>query len=238
VPREKYKWPPGTRVIASIMIGVALLSMAVRCGPIELVPQPEVPRPEVVWPDGQPAGPLESDPWVQTVRTSYLEMDVAITTRDFRSQALRDTTAPRIRRETRDYLEDAARDKAWVFTPGPRPMVPIHVDVAPDYRSATVITCNAADWYVTAEHPDAPIDPLGTLLEIRVTFEDVHRRVDGAERLDEDVVMNGMGPRVAEATKPFLDPREESACLLDDAALGYFVPQPDVGLEYTPDDIK
>lgn len=238
-----YKWTPATRVLAGLVITVAFVSAVMSsCGPGKPDaqpewPQPEWPRPEVVWPDGQPTGPLESDAWVQAVRTSSFELDVAIATRDFSAQALRDT-APRVRRETRDYLEDAARDEAWVFTPGPRPMIPIHVDEAPDGRSATVITCSAADWYVSAEHPEAPTDPPGTLLETRVVFEDGRRKVDQGEALDEDAVMNTMGAFIAEAAEPFLDPREDSTCLLEDAARGYFVPPPEIGLEYTPNDIK
>ena len=101
-----------------------------------------------------------------------------------------------------------------------------------------MITCSAADWYVTAEHPEAPTDPPGILLETRVVFEDGRRRVDQGEALDEDVVMNTMGAFIAEAADPFLDPREDSSCLLEDAARGSSSRAPEIGLEYSPNDIK
>lgn len=210
-----------------LLAGLALTG----CGSVE----PD-PRPEVVWPNGEPTGPLEDDPWVQAVRTTYLELDIAIATRDFSAPALRDTD-PDIRRATRHNLEDAAREDAWVFAPGPRPLIPIHVDEALDGKSATVITCSAAGWYITAEHPEPPADPRGVLNEMRVTLENGRRIVGGGAGLDESVLL-GTSAELAEAAEPLLDPREESQCLLDDAARGYFDPPPDVTLEYSPDDIK
>ncbi|MFC4629589.1 hypothetical protein ACFO6V_15185 [Promicromonospora alba] len=215
---------------AALITGLALALTG--CGSVK----PD-PRPEVIWPDGEPTGPLEDDPWVQAVRTSYLELDIAIATRDFSAPALRDT-APIIRRETHAHLEDSARERAWAFTPGPRPLIPIHVDEAPNGKSATVITCYAADWYITAEDPEPPTDPRGVLLDIPVTIEDGRRMVEPGVLLNDDVVMNTMDAEVAEAAEPFLDPREDRNCLLDDAPRGYFDPAPDVTLEYSPDDIK
>jgi hypothetical protein len=216
--------------VAVILSGLALIAT----GGSSVEPGP---RPEVVWPTGEPTGPLEDDPWVQAVRTSYLELDIAIATRDFGAPALLDT-AWGIRSDTKDSLEEAALDKEWVFSSGPRPLIPIHVDEAPDGRSATVIICHAASWYVTAENPEPPTDPIGVLDEMWLTLEGDHRRVSQGRGVDEDVVRNRMGAEVAEAAEPLLDPSEESDCLLDDAPRGYFDPAPDVTIEYSPDDIQ
>lgn len=220
------------RRIHSVGAALLLASLALTgCGSVE----PD-PRPEVVWPDGKPAGPLEDDPWVQAVRTSYLELDIAIATRDFSAPELAETDSSAIR-STMDYVESAARNEEWVFTPGPRPLIPIHVDEAPDGKSATVIVCRATDWYITAENPEPPTNPIGILDEMRLTLEDGRHKVDLGVFLDEDIVMN-RSAELAEAAEPLLDPRENSDCLLDDAPRGYFDPPPDVTLKYSPDDIK
>ncbi|PUB28736.1 hypothetical protein C8K30_103157 [Promicromonospora sp. AC04] len=222
--------------VAKVLAGVAVVLIAIALIPTGGGSVEPGSRPKVVWPAGEPTGPLEDDPWVQAVRTSYLELDIAVATRDFGAPALRDT-AWNIQSDTKDSLEEAALDKKWVFSSGPRPLIPIYVNEAPDGRSATVIVCHAAGWYVTAENPEPPTDPIGVLDEMWLTLEDGNRTVDQGREVDADVVLNRMGAEVAEAAEPLLDPREESDCLLDDAPRGYFDPAPDVTLEYSPDDI-
>lgn len=199
-------------------------------------PLPPAERPEVVWADGEPSGPLENDPWVQAVRASDLELRIAHATRDFSNTAIGDTTSSGPLFGLLGSVQASAKDGEWSFPPGPTPMIPVHVEEAADGKSASVYTCRAAGWTISADDPEIE-DPLrGRFAELKLVLEGGHRKVDQSGTLDDlDGVAYILGKDVI---APFLDGREGSDCNLDDAKIGLFDPQPDVTIEYTPEDIK
>jgi hypothetical protein len=115
-------------------------------------------------------------------------------------------------------------------------MIPVRVDEGADGTSATVYTCRVADWTISAGKPE-PERPLqGRFIKLDLVLEDGHRKVDRSAILgDLDGVAYVLGKDVI---APFLDDREGSDCNLDDAKIGLFDPQPDVTVEYGPEDIK
>lgn len=232
------------RPAAAVVLALLGLPMLAACGST-------VARPEVVWTEGKPDGPLEDDPWVEAVRASDLELEIAITTRDFTAQALYETTDQTVIDDTLDNLEVAADLGEWWSSPGPRPMIPIQVHEAPGGTSAAVFVCRANGWPVDAGSP-VPDDLHGGLYKVRVTIEDGHYLVDDAEEvtitdafdwLGADVVapvLEGVGsPEKLEDIDTTEWYNEYSYnCTLDGAAVGLFNPPPDPQAEYDRDDIR
>jgi hypothetical protein len=194
---------------------------------------PPADRPEIIWPDGEPEGPFEDNPWVQAVRESDAELMIAQVTRDFSSEKLGESSTGSLIHSRLNNIRERAEDEKRAFPLGPTPMIPMYVE---DHATgATVYACTAQSFSVTAEDP-GPGEPLLGWIEIFELVQEGGRRkvdysgigtVEGAEyELGEDVVA------------PFLDDREDSDCNLDDAKIGLFDPQPDVTVEYAPEDIK
>jgi hypothetical protein len=199
---------------------------------------PLTERPALVWQDGEPTGPLEANPWVQALRTSDLEGQIASATLDFTTPALYESSDLDLIASRRWMLETAARSEEWAYPPGPTPMIPVHVEESSDGDSAKVTICRASDWLISAEHPAPPTRLRGHLARINETLKDGHRLVDtGGLIPDAETANRVLGADVA---APFLsdDVERDGVCTLKDAAVGLFDPQPDVTVEYSVEDIK
>lgn len=200
------------------------------CGPA----QPLEGRPNVAWLHGEPSGPLEDDPWVQAVRASELEIQIAAATLDFAEPALYETTIPDWAARAQGVVEDRARAEEWAYPPGPSPMIPVHVEEAPDGNSATVTACHTAwtEWLISPQNPEPP-EPRGYLSSYRVTLKDGKRLVDSGGAIASPESARDIA---GDAVEPLLV-GEGGLCKLDDAAIGLFDPQPDVNAKYAEEDI-
>lgn len=200
--------------------------------------QPTVPpaeRPEVVWTDGEPAGPLEDDPWVQAVRASDLELSIARVTLDLTEPGLVETNTSSQISWLFGSIEATAESEGMAYPPGPTPMIPVHVEESGDGESATVLMCAPVAWTVTADETE-PENPLrGRFDWYDLVMEDGRRKLDSIGAGNIEGSEHAVGKQ---ALEPFLDDREDSDCTLDDAKVGLFDPAPDVSVEYTPEDIK
>ncbi|MCC2314197.1 hypothetical protein [Cellulomonas xiejunii] len=134
--------------------------------------------PALVWVDGEPTGPLESDPWVRAVRAAELAFARASNVADFSRPDLVDSwTYFRIggfvNRAEGELLHGTPR-----VYPGPRPLAPVAVRVADDGKSAKVAACVSQRETLPAENDGNrwPNDAIYTV-ELMV---DGHRRVRDA----------------------------------------------------------
>ena len=201
------------------------------CSPME----PE-PRPAVAWPNGEPVGELESDPWVQALRAADMELQVASVTRDFTAPELAHATGLGLIYEYRDNLRAAAENDSWKFPAGPTPMIPIAVKEASDGKYASVVVCIATDWYVSAGQPARPTKRVGTFQSFSVSIDgDGLRKVSARGLVMDDAARSEDIFDELRMEPP--DRGGRSVCSLEDAALGYFDPLPDPTVEYGPEDI-
>ncbi|MBL0888134.1 hypothetical protein [Myceligenerans indicum] len=200
---------------------------------------PPAERPEIAWPDGTPDSPLDDNPWVQAVRAADSEAQIASATRDFSNPALYDNGTLQSVAIYLGTVEDRALDEEWAYPPGPTPMIPVHVEEAPDGQSATVTICSVAmgSWLISPENPEPPADLRGGLANRIVTIEGGQRKVEwGGGYTELETVEKKFGAAAVDPVRPRSD--DEGMCSLADAKIGLFDPQPDVTVEYTPDDIK
>lgn len=251
MPRDRPARTAIAAMAAALMGALALTG----CGSFEQERVEPGPRPDVEWRNGEPAGPLEDDPWVRRVRAADLELKIAGVTRDFGAPELYDDlyeyqygVDP-----LHTYLLDLqlnARRGAWFSPAGPAPMIPIHVAVDADGQGATVTMCLATGWYVSAESPRPPADPVGTFTEQDVKITDgrtsfaIPREIEAKHAIDmlgAGVVapfLEGIdGPQEVEDRFEDIERSGTRRCLLDDAAIGLFTPQPDASLTYGVEDI-
>jgi len=97
--------------------------------------------PVLVWVDGEPTGPLESDPWVRAVRAAEVAFARASNVADFSRPDLVDSwTYFRIGGFVSRVEGDLLYGTPKVY-PGPRPLAPVAVRVADDGKSAEVAAC-------------------------------------------------------------------------------------------------
>ena len=102
------------------------------------------PEPELEWVEGEPQGPLESDEWVQAVRAGEFAYAWAANVADFSLPALAMTwDEVSIGSFASSVQSDLLFQTPHVHV-GPRPLVPLAVEVSADGRSAEVATCVAA----------------------------------------------------------------------------------------------
>ena len=127
------------RSLRVVLAGCVLAGSLAGCAD----PEP-VPDPVLVWVDGEPDGPLESDPWVRAVRAAELAAVLALNSGDFAREDLAATWHPSTIDKFADEVGYAARDdEAEVFL-GPWPFTPLLVEVADDGRKAEVVGCSDA----------------------------------------------------------------------------------------------
>jgi len=139
-----------------------------------------VPAPTLVWVDGEPDGPLESDPWVRAVRAGSLAEVVALNSADFSGEDLLVTWDRfRIRSFANDVRGDAMHGRAEVFL-GPRPFTPLTVETTEDGRRAEVVGCaDAFEKVQEVPRSDGNRWPM-VLTYFMDLSEDGHRRIRGA----------------------------------------------------------
>jgi hypothetical protein len=99
------------------------------------------PDPVLVWPDGEPDGPLEENEWVRAARAAEVAYSRAVNAADFSQGAIVDTWDEYAVRRVASRLEgQMSRGNASVHL-GPAPLLPVAVDVAEDGKSALVAAC-------------------------------------------------------------------------------------------------
>ncbi|WP_129429635.1 hypothetical protein [Oerskovia turbata] len=195
-------------------LGVVVVVVVAGCGAPE-VPGP-APTPSVVWSEGEPAGDLELDPWVQAVRAGALPEAVALNARDTRSESLHATWTPAAIRKMNSNLNKWSRERnedGAVRVAGPWPFDPVSVEVAADGRSATVSGCTVEDWTIGRDDRsfDEGDEPVMGWYEVVLT-EDGRYLLDGSSYSD-------------------------IRCESDNLTVGTFDPLPDGDWEYWQEDI-
>ena len=99
------------------------------------------PRPSLVWVGRVPDGPLENDRWVQAVRAGELARVRAWSSGDLADEALRVLWGGRRVAWMRESLATQIRSGDLTVELGPRPFLPLIVQVAQDGSRATVRGC-------------------------------------------------------------------------------------------------
>ena len=188
--------------IVAAIAGVVSLSA---CDPNGGAPT-VIETPTIVWDPSEPTGGLYDDPYVEAAFAASLGFVLASNAGDFTiAQLTETTTADRIAEIYKAHLGKHGRDNqnpvAYV---GPFPRSPISVTEHADGSGADVLVCDiAAEWYISADHPEPTLDvePLSLYL---VVIDD-----DGVLKLDE--VRGG-----------------EGSCDPSDIAVGRFDPVPEL----------
>jgi len=169
-------------------------------------PRAAGPDPSVVWDAHEPAGPLETDPFVKRARAADLAQQRAQNSNDFSRGDLRSTwTGQAIGTMSADRANALKNPDNFELrvAPGPTPWNVTAIDT--DENGNTVVTgCALADgWYISDDHP-APENPTDSQpSELTVVF-------DGS---DADALVS----RIV---------RSNVACTTTDVAVGRFDPQP------------
>ncbi|UUI71530.1 hypothetical protein [Cellulomonas xiejunii] len=187
--------PEVTRPVVLMMAAVVTVSLA-SCAAEE----PPAVAPDLVWNGAEPDGPLESDPWVSTIRAGHLAFGLAANAADFSDPDLTRTWRPT---EVDQFVTRAQgellRGNAKVYL-GPLPFAPLAVEVEEGGTSARVAAC--IDDYDTL--PREPADgsrwPTPLIYFVELTG-DGQRRIVGAERPPEQFVL----PDGAELTPDYCD---------------------------------
>ena len=168
-------------------LGVLLAVIAV-AGIASCATESPPPAPEVVWEGEAPQGPLESDPWVSTVRAGLFAFGVAANSADFSDPSLTRTWSPaQISRFVTSAQGDLLHDTAKVYR-GPLPFTPLAVEVADDGASARVVGC--IDRYETLpeSHPDSSRWPAPSSFVVELSG-DGDRLIAGTEQPSEPFLL-------------------------------------------------
>ncbi|MFB8227733.1 hypothetical protein [Cellulosimicrobium sp. NPDC055967] len=114
--------------------------------------------PEVRWPQGEPSGELESDPWVQALREYEALFAAAWNAHDWSDPALLAVMSGDIVHRTASGQRDALDQGRYFTLVGPRPFEPLSVEeTGPD--KAEVVVCAYATWSL-ASGQVAPASPV------------------------------------------------------------------------------
>jgi len=115
------------------------------------VPRPVV-TPEISWQGGPPDGELERDPWVRAVRAGELAFATASNAANFTDESLAHTWSDSAVLWMADLARaDLDHGSAYVAL-GPRPLMPLAVELDEGGRGALVAAC-ADDLAVAREQP-------------------------------------------------------------------------------------
>ena len=148
----------GPRTTARPWTGAALvLTLALTGAGCSSGPEPLV-VPEVRWPQGEPSGELESDPWVQAAREYEVLFAAAWNAHDWSDPALLDVVSGSIVGRTASGQRDALDQGRYFTLVGPMPFEPLSVEeTGPD--KAEVVVCAYATWSL-ASGQVAPASPV------------------------------------------------------------------------------
>jgi hypothetical protein len=177
----------------------------------------DVDSPAVVWPDGEPAGPWEDDPWVQAVREADLQFAIAAVTLDYTSEGLADVVGVESAADSALGRQADSFRERWGYPIGPRPMVVLDVEESEDGSSAIVSVCQDLNWWIDPDQPEPPDELNGTPWQREVTLDEEGNRTVA-------YYGGGSGP--------------DATCDMSEAARGYFDPLPDPYATYAPEEVK
>jgi len=193
------------RVIGPVALATLVLGSLVACTPTDDGP---APMPTTVWTSAAPEGPLEGDPWVETVRASLEAQAIAVNRNDFSLASLTETTSY----DLRSRLYSAARDQvtssgSTEILPGPLPFAPVEVTGVPEDATASVRGCVAEQW--ASEGGTPPAVPGARGIEYRLAQEDGSRTVTSTVNVP-DLDCSTVDPPVA-----LFDPAPEPSTVDD-----------------------
>jgi len=187
------------RRMALAVSGLAIVLMIAGCTP-QTEPAPQ-PFPEVIWPDGEPTGPLEGDAAVVATRAGLAAMAVASNRNDFRLPELVASVEYDVRSTLwRTAVASLDDGETTLLAPGPVPFEPS--EVVPDGDGWRVRGCVLDEWR-TASGSRPTEDPAAT------DWSGIEYRLaptDGALRISAIIVVPGLDCTAARPAIAFFDP--------------------------------
>lgn len=185
--------------VALVASGIVVALMITGCTPqAEQAPQP---FPEVVWPAGEPTGPLEDDAAVVATRAGLAAMAVASNRNDFRLPELVTTVEYDVRSTLWRTAEARLNGgEQTLLAPGPTPFEPS--EVVPDDDGWRVRGCVLDDW-ATSSGARPTEDPAAT------DWSGIEYRLAptrGALRISAIVSVPGLDCTAVQSAIAFFDP--------------------------------
>lgn len=214
----------GALGVVGVLLGVVVL---VGCSPVPAGREgpSDLATPGMRWEGGEPSGPLESDPWVQAVRASELNRALAVNAHDFSDPDLWSTTTPALIEGTETLVTGRAKEEPddHLVVLAPLAFDPIRVDADPSGERATVVVCEFAGTWVSAQDMSVDGEAEWKLYAYEVVKGEDGRLRSGLGELPQDLVDEG------ERTRSF-------ACVPSQRSIGWFDPVPVVE-PFEPEDV-
>ncbi len=172
--------PSSLRSVATVLL-VAVLSASCAA-------QEPVPAPVLVWEDGEPDAPIESDPWVRALREGLTAHAHASNTADFTDPAVSTRWSHSQLFRSMSWLQrDLLSGTPKVFL-GPEPFTPLMVTPADDGTSAHVAGCLGPADTMPPSADDGLTWPDAVVFIVRLSV-DGHRRIVGTLPRSERAVL-------------------------------------------------